>query len=89
MPLHKQDRKPRKGKAKKMALTPAAPAPAAPAEKPATMSVEAAAKRLNIGRNQAYNACAADPQQIPAIRIGKRWLVITAAIDRMLGEVAG
>jgi excisionase family DNA binding protein len=49
----------------------------------ATCTVEEAAARLNIGRNQAYAACAKG--EIPAMRVGKRWLVIVAALDRMLG----
>jgi excisionase family DNA binding protein len=52
-----------------------------------TTSVEAAARRLRIGRNQAYEA--ARRGEIPTIRIGKRLLVVTAALDRMLrGEAA-
>jgi excisionase family DNA binding protein len=52
-----------------------------------TTTIEAAAKRLKIGRNQAYEAAARG--EIPAIRIGRRWLVPTAALDRLLsGETA-
>jgi excisionase family DNA binding protein len=54
---------------------------------PATTTIVEAAKRLNIGRNQAYEA--AHRGEIPTIRIGRRWLVPTAALDRILnGEVA-
>jgi excisionase family DNA binding protein len=49
---------------------------------PATMTVEEVAKRLRIGRNQAYEAV--HDGKIPAIRIGTRWLVPTAALDRLL-----
>ena len=47
-----------------------------------TASVVEAAKRLGIGRNQAYEA--AKRGEIPVIRIGKRLLVPVAALDRML-----
>ncbi len=47
-----------------------------------TTTIVAAAKRLKIGRNQAYEA--ARNGQIPVIRIGRRLLVPTAALDRML-----
>jgi excisionase family DNA binding protein len=46
------------------------------------MTVEEVAKRLRIGRNQAYEAV--HDGKIPAIRIGTRWLVPTAALDRLL-----
>ena len=51
-------------------------------EAPATTTVEAAAKRLGIGRNQAY--AAAHKGELPVIKIGARLLVPTAALDRML-----
>lgn len=49
-----------------------------------TMSVEQAATRLGIGRNQAYEA--ARRGDLPVIKIGKRILVITAKLNAMLGE---
>jgi excisionase family DNA binding protein len=52
----------------------------------ATTTIVEAAKRLRIGRNQAYEA--AHRGEIPTIRIGRRWLVPTAALDRMLGSDA-
>jgi excisionase family DNA binding protein len=53
----------------------------------ATITVEAAAKRLGIGRNQAYAAAARG--EIPVIRIGKRLLVPIAALERLVaGETA-
>ena len=52
------------------------------AVKRATITIEEAAKRLGIGRNQAYEA--AREGQIPTIRIGKRILVLVAALDRLL-----
>jgi excisionase family DNA binding protein len=50
---------------------------------PETMTIPAAAKRLGIGRNQAYQAAAKG--ELPAIRIGHRWLVPMVALDRLLG----
>ena len=52
----------------------------------ATVSVEEAARRLGIGRNQAYTAAAKG--EIPAMRVGKRWLIPAATLARLLGEVA-
>jgi excisionase family DNA binding protein len=49
-----------------------------------TTSIEDAAKRLNIGRNQAYQAARDDKLPIPVIRIGRRLLIPTAALDRLL-----
>jgi excisionase family DNA binding protein len=50
---------------------------------PATTTVVEAAKRLRIGRNQAYEAV--HRGEIPVIKIGKRLLVPTGALDRLLG----
>lgn len=47
-----------------------------------TTTIEAAAKRLRIGKNQAYEA--ARKGELPVIRIGRRGLVPTAALDRLL-----
>jgi excisionase family DNA binding protein len=47
-----------------------------------TLSVEEAARRLGVGRNQAYEAVRAG--SIPAIRVGKRWLVLSAGLNRLL-----
>jgi excisionase family DNA binding protein len=47
-----------------------------------TTTIEVAAKRLKIGRNQAYGA--AQRGELPAFKIGNRWLVVTAALNRML-----
>ena len=52
------------------------------AVKRATITIEEAAKRLGIGRNQAYEG--ARKGQIPTIRIGKRILVPVAALERLL-----
>lgn len=54
------------------------------AARSATLSIPAAAKRLGIGRNQAYEA--ARRGELPIIKIGKRILVITAKLDEMLGQ---
>ena len=57
------------------------------AQPPATTTIVEAARRLKIGRNQAYEAAARG--QIPAVRIGRRWLVPIAALNCLLnGERA-
>jgi len=48
------------------------------------MTITEAAKVLGIGRNNAY--AAARNGDIPAIKIGKRILVLTAPLKKMLGE---
>jgi excisionase family DNA binding protein len=63
------------------------PVSASRRSRPETTTVTAAAKRLRIGRNQAYKAVANG--QLPAIKIGRRLLIPTAALDRLLnGESA-
>jgi excisionase family DNA binding protein len=52
---------------------------------PATTTIVEAARRLGIGRNQAYEA--AHRGEIPVIKIGTRLLVPTKALDRLLGFV--
>ena len=49
---------------------------------PLTISVPEAARRLGIGRNQAYEA--ARNARIPTIRFGRRLVVPLAAFERML-----
>ena len=49
-----------------------------------TMTITEAAKVLGIGRNNAY--AAARNGDIPTIKIGKRILVPTAPLKKMLGE---
>lgn len=49
----------------------------------ATVTVEEAAKRLGIGRNQGYEGV--HRGDIPSIKIGKRILVPVAALNRLLG----
>jgi excisionase family DNA binding protein len=51
-----------------------------------TTSVEMAAHKLGIGRNQAY--AAVQRGEIPGIRVGRRWLVPNAALDRLLSGSA-
>jgi excisionase family DNA binding protein len=52
-----------------------------------TINIEEAARRLGIGRNQAYEA--AHKGEIPVIRIGsKRMLVPLVAFERMLKGAA-
>lgn len=53
----------------------------------ATTTIADAAKLLNIGKNQAYEA--ARKGQLPVIRIGRRYLIPTAALDRLLSGNAG
>lgn len=47
-----------------------------------TLTVPEAAKILGIGKNQAYEA--ARRGEIPTIKIGKRVLVLAAALERKL-----
>ena len=49
-----------------------------------TVTVAEASRRLGLGRNATYEAVRKG--EVPAIRIGKRWLVPTAALDRLLGK---
>jgi excisionase family DNA binding protein len=51
-------------------------------DRPATMSVEQAGELLGISRRSAYRAAAAG--QLPTLRLGRRILVPTAALHRML-----
>ena len=53
------------------------------APEPATMSIPAAARLLGISRSAGYRAVANG--QIPTIRIGRRLLVPTAKLHRLLG----
>ena len=51
--------------------------------KRATITIPEAAKRLGIGRNQAYEAAARG--EIPTLRFGKKRLVVPlAAFERLL-----
>jgi excisionase family DNA binding protein len=53
-----------------------------PNDQPATMTVEQAGQLLGISRRSAYRAAAAG--QLPTLRLGRRILVPTAALHRML-----
>ena len=51
-----------------------------------TLTVDEAAERLGIGRSLAYEMVRQG--KIPAIRLGGKWLISKAALERML-ECAG
>jgi excisionase family DNA binding protein len=51
-----------------------------------TLKIEEAAKVLGISRNTAYDA--AKSGQLPTVKIGRRFLVPKAALDRMLEGAA-
>ncbi len=53
-----------------------------PTMKKLTCSVEVAGKILGIGRSAGYQAVRTG--EIPAIRIGKRWLVLIQALEQRL-----
>ena len=53
-----------------------------------TVSLEDAAKILGISRASAYAYAKANPPKLPVIRIGSRWLVPKAAIDKLFAEYA-
>lgn len=53
-----------------------------PAHEP-VLRVEEAGAFLGLGRSSAYSAVARG--DLPAIRIGRRWVVPTAALRRLLG----
>lgn len=55
---------------------------AAAAPKPATMTVDDAARELGISRHTAYQC--AKTGQIPTIRLGKRLVVPRARLEAML-----
>ncbi|MGH8908146.1 MAG: helix-turn-helix domain-containing protein [Egibacteraceae bacterium] len=50
---------------------------------PPTLTVEEAARLCRIGRNAAYEAVASG--ELPAIRFGRRWIVPTMRLLRLLG----
>jgi excisionase family DNA binding protein len=53
-------------------------------EKPAVLTVTETAKVLGIERNLAYRLVACG--QIPALRLGRRWVVPAAALDKLLND---
>lgn len=57
----------------------------APDEEPEFLKVEEVAKRLRIGRNQAYAACEAG--EIPgAVRIGRSWRIKRVVFEKFGSE---
>jgi excisionase family DNA binding protein len=64
-------------------VTPAAGTHADATELPPTISVEHAAKLLGVSRSAAYRAAASG--QLPTLAFGRRLLVPTAPLLRMLG----
>jgi len=51
-----------------------------------TLKIEEAAKILGISRNTAYDAVKTG--QLPTVKIGRRFLVPKAALERMLDNAA-
>jgi excisionase family DNA binding protein len=51
-------------------------------EERATITVEQAAKRLGVGRNQAYEAVKSG--ELPSLKIGRRILVPRLALEKLL-----
>jgi excisionase family DNA binding protein len=51
-----------------------------------TLTITEASRALGVSRNKAYEA--AKRGEIPTIKIGKRILVLRAALDRMLQGAA-
>jgi excisionase family DNA binding protein len=51
-------------------------------EPTAVLTVDEVAQLLRISRTAAYEAV--NRGEIPAVRIGRRWLIPRAALDRML-----
>lgn len=51
-----------------------------------TVTVEEAAQILGIGRNSAYEAVRRG--ELPAIRIGRRFVIPKAALERLLAAAA-
>ena len=57
-----------------------------------TMSLMETARELGVGRNQIYKSAhlpPGSPGALPVIRIGKRILVVRAALDQMLAAPTG
>ena len=52
-----------------------------------TLKIEEAAKVLGISRNTAYDAVKSG--QLPTVRIGRRFLVPKAALERLLMKATG
>ncbi len=56
-------------------------------DRPATMSVDAAARYLGISRSHAYDLVRAG--ELPHLRLGRRILIPTRDLDALLGRGAG
>jgi excisionase family DNA binding protein len=56
------------------------------ADRRITLTVNETAKRLGIGRNQAYEGI--KKGEIPVVRVGRRLLVPVAALDKMMNADA-
>jgi excisionase family DNA binding protein len=68
-----------------MAETATLPGRAEARPAPETVSVEAAASRLGIGRSLAYELVRRGEFPVPIIRAGRKIVVPTRALDRVLG----
>jgi excisionase family DNA binding protein len=54
-----------------------------------TYSVDEAAELLGISRNTAFVLARENRLPVPVVRVGKRWLIVRAILDRFLsGEAA-
>lgn len=51
-----------------------------------TMTVDAFARRVGIGRKLAYEAAARNELPVPVIRIGRRMVIPIAAVDQLLSS---
>jgi excisionase family DNA binding protein len=54
-----------------------------------TLTVEEAARTLGIGRGLAYESARNGTLGVPVIRVGSRYLVPRAALERLLAGEAG
>ena len=54
---------------------------------PLTVDITTCAKLLGVSRGTAYSLV--NQHKIPAIRLGRRWVVPLAALTAMLAEVEG
>jgi excisionase family DNA binding protein len=52
-------------------------------EAPQTLTVEAVARILGVSRESCYRAVRAG--QIPALRLGRRWVIPVSGVRRLLG----
>jgi hypothetical protein len=52
---------------------------------PETCSVEVAAARLGLGRSKAYELARQNALPVPVLRFGRKLVIPTRALDRVLG----